>query len=381
MVTSSSEKSGIGKYTKYIYNIFPNIFRILYINTTYEKFSDEVDVITINLPKFFSFLKYAKRRVCGIFHRIFKKRIIKIINKKDVWITDPSLYWLCNHTKISIITVHDILPIIPGNINYFSFRLFETYREVNFLYKLLFNSFERFVKILENVEKTDFVVVPSKYTEEQLKMVLKMLDIKIPKTFVLPPPIPSKYKPERVRRERFRNKKIILHVGSDEPRKNVITILEALKLLPKDYIFVKIGSFGKRSMKFIRENNLKNRIIFLGKVSEEDLIKWYNMSDVFVFPSFYEGFGLPPLEAMACGCPVISSNRTSLKEVCGDAAVYLEDPTDPKELSEKVVEILENEEYRREIINRGFENIDRFREENIRRKYSNVLTRVVIKTT
>jgi len=125
--------------------------------------------------------------------------------------------------------------------------------------------------------------------------------------------------------------KVILYVGSEEPRKNLGMILEAMPLIQKDIpgvVLLKVGSPGmggsrQETLRMIKKLHIEDRVIFTGDVSEEMLAKYYNAADLFVFPSLYEGFGLPVIEAMACGCPVVASNTSSIPEVAGDAAVLV----------------------------------------------------------
>ena len=131
--------------------------------------------------------------------------------------------------------------------------------------------------------------------------------------------------------------KFILCVGSMEPRKNLINLLRAYVSLPKEirsaYKVVFAGFKGwenKEIMSLLAE--LKRDAVYLGYITDFELGALYNMATLFAYPSFYEGFGLPPLEAMACGCPVVVSRAASLPEVCGSAAVYVE-PFDPSSIA------------------------------------------------
>ncbi len=137
--------------------------------------------------------------------------------------------------------------------------------------------------------------------------------------------IPAKYKIPS-------DREFILYVGSEQKRKNVDKILLALAKIKKKLpaiLFVKIGKphdpAGRDTLlKIIEKHKIKENVIFLDYVPEKDLPAFYNNAAVFVFPSSYEGFGLPVLEAMACGCPVITTKYSSLPEVGGDAVVYVE---------------------------------------------------------
>lgn len=104
---------------------------------------------------------------------------------------------------------------------------------------------------------------------------------------------------------------------------------------------------------------LKDDVIFTDYVPDNDLVKFYNIADLFVYPSLYEGFGLPPLEAMACGCPVITSNISSLPEVVGDAGLMI-DPNDVENLTESMHEILTKEGLKEDYIKKSLERAKMF---------------------
>jgi glycosyltransferase involved in cell wall biosynthesis len=104
----------------------------------------------------------------------------------------------------------------------------------------------------------------------------------------------------------------------------------------------------------VEQLKLEKRVRFLGRVSDLELITLYSMAEVFAFPSFFEGFGIPPLEAMACGTPVITSNTSSLPEVVGDAALQV-DPHDIDSLAGAISRLLEDEHLREELRQRGYQ--------------------------
>jgi glycosyltransferase involved in cell wall biosynthesis len=153
---------------------------------------------------------------------------------------------------------------------------------------------------------------------------------------------------------------VIMYLGSEEPRKNIALILNAIHQLKKtlpNIKFLKVGGTqmggDRRSLiGLIRKLNLENEVIFTGQVPEVDLPKYYNAADIFVFPSYYEGFGLPPLEAMACGCPVIITNTSSLPEVVGDAGIRIS-PDDMDGLVTQIIRVLSNDSIREELIKNG----------------------------
>ena len=152
----------------------------------------------------------------------------------------------------------------------------------------------------------------------------------------------------------------ILYVGGIAPHKNLSTLLNAYSRLinytgHKDIKLVLVGDY-KRDV-FLIDNNLKpllkklhltDKVIFTGFISDEELVYFYNAAIVFVLPSFMEGFGLPAVEAMACGTPVIGSKTTALPEVVGDAGLFF-DPSNPDELLKHLTTIIENGELRRKL--------------------------------
>lgn len=159
--------------------------------------------------------------------------------------------------------------------------------------------------------------------------------------------------------------KVILYVGSEEPRKNLILLLKAvkeLKLMGLNIKLLKVGSpgFGNSrddTLNLIRDLDILDEIIFTGFIPEIDLPKYYNAADLFVFPSFIEGFGLPPLEAMACGCPVIAANTSSLPEVIGDGGILV-NPFDYIALADFMEKVITDDSFRSDLIRKGVERAE-----------------------
>lgn len=178
-------------------------------------------------------------------------------------------------------------------------------------------------------------------------------------------------------------KRFILYVGNVKPHKNLIRLLKAFKINLiqngiKDYNLVIVGkkegfiTGDKGLFKMLEDNtNLKRKVLFTGYVENEDLPVIYNLASLFVFPSFYEGFGLPPLEAMACGCPVVVSNAASLPEVCGDAAYYI-DPHDVESIAKGMCEVLTDDDLMRILIRKGLERVNIFSWERSAREHLRV---------
>jgi glycosyltransferase involved in cell wall biosynthesis len=136
-------------------------------------------------------------------------------------------------------------------------------------------------------------------------------------------------------------RRYVLAVGSQSPNKNLAAVVKAIHLLDDpDLLLVAAG--GGNSRVFAGGAVSDERLISTGYVSDAQLRALYEHASCFAFPSFYEGFGLPPLEAMCCGCPVVVSDRSSLPEVCGEAALYC-DPSDPATLAAQLRGLLSSE--------------------------------------
>jgi glycosyltransferase involved in cell wall biosynthesis len=154
-------------------------------------------------------------------------------------------------------------------------------------------------------------------------------------------------------------KPYILSVGSDSKHKNIASLIKAMECLDKDEIHLIITG-GQYSKVFSsKAEEAKPWLHRLGYVTDHQLKHLYENAVCFVYPSVYEGFGLPPLEAMSCGCPVLVSNAASLPEICGDAALYF-DPLNPEEIGEKILLLLENPSEREKMILKASSHIEDF---------------------
>lgn len=151
----------------------------------------------------------------------------------------------------------------------------------------------------------------------------------------------------------------LLYVGAVYPHKNVEVLAKAHQRLLEAKPALKLVVIGKKD--YWREKLLRSYkgITSPGYLPYEKLVAYYQHASLFVFPSLSEGFGLPPLEAMAFGAPVLSSNRTSIPEACGDAAEYF-DPRSPKDLADKAAELLDDAERRAEMVRLGKEQVKKF---------------------
>jgi glycosyltransferase involved in cell wall biosynthesis len=176
--------------------------------------------------------------------------------------------------------------------------------------------------------------------------------------------------------------RFILFVSTIEPRKGLDTLMDAFARLLSVYGDIKLVIAGKkgwytdRLYDQIERLELKDHITVTGHVPDEDLPALYNAAEVLAFPSRYKGFGLPVLEAMACGTPVVCSSSSSLPEVAGDAALFVP-PDDPQALCSALHQLLENEALRRQMREKGLAQAARFSWEETARKTSTVYRNVI----
>jgi len=248
----------------------------------------------------------------------------------------------------SVITVHDLVALMFSEGHNF---------KASFIEKLL---------LKRALKKAYKVVAISENTKNDLIKLFPFSGEKIVKIFCGVSDdfkILEKEKIDQVVIKKF-PEKFFMVVGTICPRKNHINIIKAFSAMNRDKS-IKLVVIGQKGWKWqdvfktVDELNMKNDVIFYDYLPHSDIIAAYNLSLALLFPSFYEGFGLPPLEAMKCGCPVISSNVSSLPEVMDDAGILV-DPHDVNALRDAMERILQNEDLRKNLKIKGFENVKRF---------------------
>lgn len=219
------------------------------------------------------------------------------------------------------------------------------------------------IGVKQSARKAARIIAISQATKSEL---IELYHISENKIAVVYPGVDEQFRPMareeacRLVREKYAvHWPFVLTVGVIQPRKNLPRLLEAFSILKAEtdlpHRLVITGKYGWKESpieKLAADLNLTNNVILTGYVPYEDLPLIYNAADVFVYPSVYEGFGLPPLEAMACGTPVITGSLSSLPEVVGDAGIMV-NPYDPKAFAVAMENILTDESLRQDLSRRG----------------------------
>jgi glycosyltransferase involved in cell wall biosynthesis len=191
--------------------------------------------------------------------------------------------------------------------------------------------------------RSDLVLTVSEFTATQVN---ELLGVERARIRVVPHGVRVPALPE-VKRE-----KIVLHTGAIQKRKNISRLVQAFAALPPEWRLVLAGSFGYGADEIVREVEGNPRISVPGYISRAELARLYASASIFAFPSLDKGFGMPVLEAMACRVPVLTSNRSALPEVSGDAALLV-DPFNVDAIAAGLVQLAENDELLEDLRNRG----------------------------
>lgn len=269
--------------------------------------------------------------------------------------------------RLDLLHSPDFIPPFGGR-----FRSVITIHDLNFIHFPQFltpESARYYGQIHRAVERADHILTDSHWTRDD---VINHLDVSPERVTTVHLAANPVYRPITDQQELRRAtasfglpSEFIIFVGTLEPRKNVPTLLQALRRLRDSGYGIHLAIVGQKGWLFDRvfstltELRLTDYVHFLENVGNEDLARLYNAARCLTLPSYYEGFGLPPLEAMACGTPVVVADRSSLPEVVGDAGLLV-DPDSPEELAAALAQILDDGALRTSLRQRGLVRASQF---------------------
>lgn len=289
----------------------------------------------ISLKKFntnhFRYVPFTNAKVLSYFMR----------NKVDI-AHNTNFKILCSGSKGTLTTVHDI-----------AFLLFPDFVPQELMPKYA-------ARTKSALEKSDIVITVSKSSADDICKFLHVPQDKIRVVYNGVNRALFKEAKQDASFEVFRKKynidrKYVLFVGTMEKRKNVVNLVKAFKGINKDYLLVLIGKPGWKSeeiLEVIKSMDLSKDVRMVGYIPDHELPLFYSNAELFVYPSLYEGFGIPPVEAMSCGAPVMVSDIPVFREILQEAAVYV-NPYDPVEIHEKLFYYLQNESERERLRHLG----------------------------
>lgn len=333
--------TGIGTYTQHLLKYLlkydgENHYHLYWCGKNYKE---------LPLPENVNISIASKRH-----HRFFEDYFIpeNLKNKEiDIYHVPQNGIGLSSKKSCAYIsTIHDLIPyVMPETVG------------KGYLKKFI-------SQMPEIIQNSDMIITVSEFSKKDIMRIFDVEDEKIRVTHLaadeLFMPIDKGFSKEFMKNNYGIENDFILYLGGFSPRKNVKSILVAFsriyKNLSKDYKIVIIGpSKDEHSylIKLSESLGIKDYVHFTGYVPYDHLPYFYNACSVFTYPSLYEGFGLPPLEAMSCKAPVITSNVSSIPEVTGDGAILI-NPFDTEELKSALERVLEDEELRNSLSEKGF---------------------------
>ncbi len=356
--------SGIGRYTK---NLLTHISMVdkdnQYIVLQNRDFKEKMPLAENFRTVIVDYPAYSIRSLF-LLHKILHREKIDLFHSP--FISAP----LFTNCKV-ILTVHDLIPLKFA-------RSFEKGKNLSWLFRKFI--FKLILLIL--TKKAKCIITDSWVSKKALERTGRSLSKKIkvvhPAAEEIFKKISNENKIEETKAKFNSERKLILYLGMIRPHKNLIRLLKALNLLiyeKNQRCYLVIGGGKETDLFFLKgmaeKLGVSKHVFFTGDLTDNEVVTLINTADVFVFPSLEEGFGLPPLEAMACGTPVITSNVSSLPEVVGDAALLV-DPYNVQEIANAIQRLLTDERLKEELIIKGFERVKKFSWEKAARETLNI---------
>lgn len=367
-----TQYSGVAEY---VLNLLHALFKINQ-HHQYYLFYNSVRNRSATIPKFeYPNVQLVERRYpnkilnYGLFKFLNWPKVDQLLNQKVDLFLMPHLNFIAlSRQGKNILTVHDL--------SFLRYPKFFYWRK---------NFWHAMINVRGLVKKFNSIVAISENTKQDL---INLCHVPAEKISVIPSAIDSKYQRlamdsqelARVKSKLNLPDKFILHLGTIEPRKNIEGLVAAydhFRDQNSDQADVKLVIAGgqgwkcEQIYKAIQDSKYTNDIILTGYVENQDKVALYNLAEVFAFPSFYEGFGFPPLEAMACGTPVICSFASSLPEVVGSAAILV-DPYNSTQISQALNMLISDKNLQNSLISKGIARAGQYSWQRTAREYLNL---------
>jgi glycosyltransferase involved in cell wall biosynthesis len=272
-----------------------------------------------------------------------------------------------------IVIFHGLSGELPSGLRQKNIKSVVTIHDLIFMrYPEFYSFFDRkihYYKFKKAAQQADSIIAISEQTKKDIITFLAIPEKKIKVIYqgcqsVFKEDYSEKEKEETSRKFNL-PKEYLLNVGTIESRKNVLSVVKAIKTI--DTHLVIIGSETKYSVtvkKYIADNNLEQKVSFLNGLTARELVITYQLSTIFVYPSLFEGFGIPIIEALYSKTPVITSNSGVFPEAGGPHSVYV-DPTNISEMETKIRDLLANKALRNEISEKGYTFVQQFNDKTI----------------
>lgn len=348
-VLGSNMRSGVEEYTENLLAHLLELNRDIKFKLFYSSFRNDLKKYEwMKLPNVEVFNFKLPNKLLFVLSRLFNRPYIdKLIGGADVFLSPHFLLAPLSHDCKRVTTFHDLSCV--------RFKEFFSWRR---------NLWHKFQIQFRDHAVSDKIIAVSQSTKKDL---IEKYDFPSNKIKVIYSGVfemmahPQAEELELFRKQNSLPDNFILFLGKLEPRKNIAGLIRAFNLLKDSGVFenlylVIVGSPGwlYQNIFLEAEHSLyKDKIIFKNHIKDEDRKFYYSLASVFVYPSFFEGFGFPPLEAMACGTPVITSFNSSLPEVVGDGGILV-DPNSLVDISQAMRSILNDSNLKNSLIHKGF---------------------------
>jgi glycosyltransferase involved in cell wall biosynthesis len=355
--------SGLGNYSRNT------------LNAIYRFFPDNEYILFTPEVKDRLFNNYKQFKVVSPQNRIAKKM-------KSLW---RSLFLVPHLKRHGVELFHGLSNELPKGIHKSEIPSVVTIHDLIFMrYPEFYKPIDRkiyFKKVKYACHSADKIIAISRQTKHDIETFFHVPPEKV--ELIYQPVSPVFYEKQNVTEllEKYHlPEKFILSVGTLEPRKNQLALLQALqsKEIQIRVVFVgkQTSSYMTEMKRFLEENEMESQVQFLSNIPESDLAALYQTAVLSVYISVFEGFGLPVIESMACGCPVVTSSVSVLPETAGDAAVLC-NPAKVEEIAQKVLLLLENDDFRNEMIKKGKQRANLFHPENYAQKLISLYTEIL----